>query len=289
MNFLSGWSRRLFSARGQQWLAAALVLLCVLPFVVLAFDSHPALDDFSDAVMRRQLGFWGTQRTLYLGWTGRYTTSLLLMGLSPLQICEHWEVGYFLVGWSALLALAGGLYALWTALVGAAWPRPTRALAAGVVLALWLAQAPSAAECLYWYNAVAVYTWPLLLLLLGLVALLALLRAAPDAPGRWRRVLSTAGLAVALVGCNEVLALVVLAGLATAVAWAGLARRQRLPLLLPLLLISGLATAVSFLAPGNFGRLTAVAQTGQVVGTLAGVRAGIGAGAAAGYLALNWL
>lgn len=279
----------MFSARGQQWLAAGLVLLCLLPFVLLAFDSHPALDDFSDAVMRRQLGFWGTQRTLYLGWTGRYTTSLLLMGLSPLQTFEHWEAGYFLVGWSALLALAGGLYALWTALVGAAWSRPTRALATGVVLALWLAQAPSVAECLYWYNAVAVYTWPLLLLLLWLVALLALLRAAPDAPGRGWRGLSTAGLAVAVVGCNEVLALVVLAGLATAVAWAGLARRQQLPLLLALLLISGLATAISFLAPGNFGRLAAVAQTGQVVASLAGVRAGIGAGAAACYLTLNWL
>ena len=289
MNFLSGWSRRIFSAWGQQWLAAALMLLCLLPFVALAFDSHPALDDFSDAMLRRQLGLWGTQRELYLNWTGRYTTSLLLMALSPLQTFEHWEAGYFLVGWSALLGVAGGLYLLWTELVGAAWPRPTRALATGVVLALWLAQAPSVAECLYWYNAVAVYTWPLLLWLLWLVALLKLVRTAPGASGHWWRVLSTAGLAVAVIGCNEILALVVLAGQAAALVWAWLEMRQRLPMLLALLFISGLATAVSFLAPGNFSRLTVVGQTGQVVATLAGVRAGIGATGAAGYLALNWL
>lgn len=289
MNFLAGWGRQLFSARGQQWLAAGLVLLCVLPFVVLAFDSHPALDDFSDAMMRRRLGFWGTQRELYLGWTGRYTTSLLLMAPSPLQNFAHWEAGYFLVAWSALLALAGGLYALWTALAGAAWTRPERALATGVVLALWLAQAPSVAECLYWYNAVAVYTWPLLLWLLWLVALLRLVRTAASAPGHWWRVLSTAVLAVAVVGCNEVLAIVVVAGLAVAVAWAWHGQRGQLPQLLALLLLGGLATVVSFLAPGNFNRLTAVVQTGQVVAALAGARAGIGAGAAAGYLTLNWL
>ncbi|WP_460501955.1 hypothetical protein, partial [Hymenobacter agri] len=259
MKYLAASGRRLLSEPGQQWLAAGLVLLCLLPFVALAFDSHPALDDFSDALMRRQWGFWGAQRELYLKWTGRYTSSVLLMAPSPLQSFNQWENGYFLVAWSALLGLATGLYAYWTALVGSIWPRRYRWLAAGVMLALWLAQASSVAECLYWYNAVAVYTWPLLLWLLWLAALLRLSRAAAGTATASRQWALTLGLAVAVVGCNEVLALTVLACQALAAGWAWRDARPHRAGLLLLLLLTGLAVAVAFLAPGNFGRLAAVA------------------------------
>ena len=273
----------LFSNRGQQRLAAALVVLCLLPFVVLAFDSHPALDDFSDAVLRRRLGFWAAQRELYQGWTGRFTTSVFLMDASPLRWAGEWPRYYFLVGWSALLALAGGLYACWTALTGAAWSRWVRLLATGVVLALWLAQAASVAECLYWYNAVAVYTWPAALLLWWLVALVRLLRTAPGARNAFGRGLVAAMLAVAVVGSNEVAALVVLAGLGYAALWAWYRHRYRLPVVAGLLAIALLAAAVSFLAPGNGQRLSTIAHQPQLLRALAG------SVAAAVYFSLNWL
>ena len=273
----------LFSNRGQQRLAAALVVLCLLPFVVLAFDSHPALDDFSDAVLRRRLGFWAAQRELYQGWTGRFTTSVFLMDASPLRWAGEWPRYYFLVGWSALLALAGGLYACWTALTGAAWSRWVRLLATGVALALWLAQAASVAECLYWYNAVAVYTWPAALLLWWLVALVRLLRTAPGARNAFGRGLVAAMLAVAVVGSNEVAALVVLAGLGYAALWAWYRHRHRLPVVAGLLAIALLAAAVSFLAPGNGQRLSTIAHQPQLLRALAG------SVAAAVYFSLNWL
>lgn len=277
------WTARLLSSRGQQWLAATLVLLCLLPFVVLAFDSHPALDDFSDAVLRRRLGFWAAQRELYQKWTGRYTTSLFLTDTSPLRWADAWPRYYFLVGWSALLALAGGLYACWTTLTGAAWPRRERLLATGVVLALWLTQAASIAECLYWYNAVAVYTWPAALLLWWLVALVRLVRTAPGARGSFGRALVAGGLGVAVVGSNEVAALVVLAGLGYAAIWAWCWHRHRLPAVGGLLAVALLAAAVSFLAPGNGYRLHVIQHQPQLLHALAG------SGAAAAYFSVNWL
>ena len=176
MNRLTIGGRSLFSAGGQQWLAGALVVLSVLPFVVLAFDSHPALDDFSDAVLRHRLGFWGAQADLYRNWTGRYATSVLLMDLSPLR-ARAWPAFYFLVPVGALLALAGSLFALFTALAGPAWAVKHRVLATGAVLGLWLAQAPSVAECLYWYNGMAVYSLPLAWATAGTMACLGALFA----------------------------------------------------------------------------------------------------------------
>ena len=283
MNLTATWRKRLFSNRGQQWLAATLVVLCLLPFVVLAFDSHPALDDFSDAVLRRRLGFWAAQRELYHKWTGRYTTSVFLTDASPLRWAGAWPRYYFLVGWTALLALAGGLYACWTTLTGAAWSRRVRLLATGVGLALWLAQAASIAEGLYWYNAVAVYTWPAALLLWWLVALVRLVRAAPGARGGLGRVLVAAGLGVAVVGSNEVAALVVLAGLGYAALWAWYWHRPRLLAVGGLLAIALLAAAASFLAPGNGYRLHVIKHQPQLLHAVAG------SGAAAAYFSVNWL
>ena len=282
MNRLTTWYRHLFSTKGQRGLAGALVVLSVLPFVVLAFDSHPSLDDFSDAVMRQRLGFWGAQRDLYLGWTGRYATSLLLMDVSPLR-WPGWPGVYFLVPLGTLLALAGGLFALFTALAEGAWAVRTRLLATGAVLALWLAQAPSVAECLYWYNGVAVYSLPNALFLLWLVALLGLVRSARPAFGYWYRGLATAGLSIFLIGSNEIVALVVLAGLAGTGLWAWWRRREHLPALLGLLLLAAVAAPVAFLAPGNMQRLAVINRPVQLGW------AAVGAVASSVYLVVNWL
>ena len=283
MNRLTIWGHRLFSTRGEQWLAAGLVLLCLLPFVVLAFDSHPALDDFQDAVMRRRLGFWEAQKELYQHWTGRYTSSVLLTDASPLHWGDQWPRYYFLIGWSAMLALAGGLYTCLTTLTAPAWPWQTRGLATGTMLALWLAQAPSVAECLYWYNAVAVYTWPAALQLWWLAALVQLVRDTPGARGSTGRTLLTAALSIAVVGSNEVVALMVLAGLGYAIIWAWYWHRRRVPVLGGLLGVVLLAAAASFLAPGNSNRLATIAHQPDLLRTFVGSLGG------AAYLSLNWL
>ena len=67
----------------QKRLAVLLVLLVLLPFVVLCFYSHPAADDYADAVQRRKLGFWPMQCDLYFHLTGRVFTSVILTEASP--------------------------------------------------------------------------------------------------------------------------------------------------------------------------------------------------------------
>ena len=282
MSQVSAWGRWLFSVMRQQWLAWSLVMLCLLPFVVLGFDSHPSLDDFSDMVMRRHLGFWGAQRNLYFGWTGRFATSLLLMELSPLR-WPGWPSFYFLVPLGSLLALAGSLFALLTKLTRAVWSVKTRALATGVVLSLWLVQAPSVAEFLYWYNAVAVYSLPEALFLLWLASVVGLVQNRRDEPGYWYWWTATAGLSVFLIGSNEVVALVVLAGLAGATLWAGLRSRVHLMPLLGLLILAVAAAALSFLAPGNMARLTAINHQVHLGWAI------VGAIGSSIYLTVNWL
>jgi len=276
------WARRLFSAGGQQWLAGAGVALSLLPFVVLAFDSHPALDDFSDAVMRQRLGFWGAQRDLYTGWTGRFTTSVLLTDFSPLRWAS-WPSFYFLVPLVTLLALAGSLFALVTTLAGGAWAWKTRALAVGVGLSLWLAQAPSVAECLYWYNGVAVYSLPDALFLLWLAALMRLLQGEPSNARHRRRWAETAALSVLVIGSNEVVALLVLAGLVAALRWTKGQNNRQAATLLWLLLLAAPAAAVAFLAPGNMHRL-AIIEHSVHFGWAA-----VGMMGSSAYLLANWL
>ena len=283
MNQATTWLRRLLSARGQCRLAGAAVAISLLPFVVLAFDSHPSLDDFQDAVMRRNLGFWGAQRTLYVGWTGRYFSSLLLMDLSPLR-WRAWSSLYFLVPLVTLLAMAGGLYAFFTVLASGAWSIKMRVLAAGTVLSLWLAQSPSVAECLYWYNAVAVYSLPGALFLLWLVVLSVLLqRHRGGARGYWRWWITTALLSIALIGSNEILALMVFAGLAVATLWSKLHRNNQLMALVGLLLTAAVAMPVAFLAPGNAQRLSVINRSVHLGW------AALGTVGSSGYLLINWL
>ena len=282
MNQVSVWVGRLFSATGQQRLAWSLVALCLLPFVVLGFNSHPSLDDFSDMVMRRHLSFWGAQQSLYLGWTGRFATSVLLMELSPLR-WPGWPSFYFLVPLGSLLALAGGLFTLFTKLTREVWPMRMRALATGVVLSLWLLQAPSVAECLYWYNAVAVYSLPDALFLLWVATMVGLVQSRRDVPGYLYWWTATAGLSVLLIGSNEVVALVVLAGLTGATLWAGLRHSAHLVPLLGLLVLAIVAAALSFLAPGNMARLTVIEHQVHLG------RAIMGAIGSSAYLIINWL
>lgn len=272
----------MLSAAGQRWLSGVLVALCVVPFAVLAFSSHPSLDDFGDAVLRQRLGFWESQVKLYHTWTGRFTTSVLLTEASPLRH-SSWPFFYFLVAWSTLLAVAVALFTLLTATTGRAWTTRARVLASGILLSLWLAQAPSVAECLYWYNGVAVYTLPDVLFLLWLAALAKLVPRPASSWGYVAHWSTTAFLSVAVVGSNEILALLALATLGVVLVWARRCHSAHFSALLGIAVVAVVATAVAFLAPGNQQRLAIINRALPPVGSA------VGAVASAVYLSINWL
>ena len=277
--FLSTFWRGLFTPDNQRRMAWSLLGLCLLPFVVLSFYSHPAMDDYSDALLRNSLSFWEAQRNLYLTWTGRFTTSLLLTELSP--VYHHWLNVYWLVPIGALLTLLGSLYLLISTLTGTLWHRSTRLLASGLILALWLLRASSIAEVLYWYNGVAVYTLPTALLLLWLTAMLRYWQAPRHTQRHWLPLVGI--LSVALVGTNEFLALGTSSIVGLLWLWELARRGHRHYALLALLLLVGLAVAFSFLAPGNMQRAAVINRDVPLYWV------GLGSLGSSAYMLLNWL
>ena len=265
--------------RNQQRLAGLFVFLTLLPFAALCWYSHPGADDFTDAVQREGLGFWGIQRDLYLNLTGRLFTSVLLTEASPLV----WQQlpWYGLAPAGALLLLGASLYWLVSVLASTAWRWPARLLAAGMVLALWLLQNPSVAESVYWYNGLAVYTVPTAVLVGWLAALVRYWQAAPRGRLAWLALLALLGTCV--LWSNEIIALPLMAVVAALALWQWWRGSSRRASLLALTAWYVLALAVSLLAPGNMARANlidvAVPLPVLVLGPVA----------ASAYLLLNWI
>lgn len=265
--------------RNQRRIAALLVFLVLLPFVVLCFYSHPGADDYSDAVQRQALGFWPMQRDLYLHLTGRLFTSIILTEASPLA--SGLLDTYWLVPLLTLCSVLGSLYALLSVLVGNVWSSTGRVLAAGVLLALWLLQNPSVAESVYWFNGLAVYTIPTVILVLWLATLIGYWTATrPRARAAWLGLVWLLGTCV--LWSNEIVALPLLAAMVGLSLWEWWRHGPRR---WPLAATSGLfmlALAVSLLAPGNMMRSDIIAvpvSWAWVVG---------GSLASSAYLLLNW-
>ena len=257
--------------RAWPWLGAA---FCLLPLVVLAFRSHPALDDFGFAGAARPMGWWAFQAWEYQHWQGTYTTNALLTGLNPLA---HGALEYYWL--SPLLVLAALVLGAWQ-LCAALLSPPHRGPATALLLTLVLVQLPSPAEGLYWLTG----AWAYLLSGAGALCWGALLvRAAQTrAPVYF---IAAGMLTVVLMGTNYVAA-ALLAGILLIVLLRSEAGRRT-----PWLVLTAVALAclgVALAAPGNAHRLAAVPSPPLARGQQV-VAAGARAGVAASYALLNWL
>ena len=263
---LLGWLLRVWP-----WLGVA---SCLLPLVVLAFYSHPALDDFGFARAARPLGWWAFQAWEYQHWQGTYTTNALLTGLNPLA---HGALNYYwLVPLLVLATLVLGASQLCAALL----PLPHRGPTTALLLMLMLVQLPSPAEGLYWLTGAWAY------LLSGAGALLwgALLARAAQARTPVHFV-ATGMLTVVLMGTNFVTA-ALLAGILLLVLLRSEAG-QRIPWLV-LTALALVCLGIALGAPGNAHRLATVQAPKMALGqaVILGVTR---AGVAASYSLLNWL
>ena len=250
--------------------------LCLLPLVVLAFRSHPALDDFGFAGAARPLGWWAFQGWEYQHWQGTYTTNALLTGLNPLV---YGLLPYYWV--SPLLVLAVLVLGAWQ-LCAALLPASHRGPAAAILLMLVLVQLPSPAEGLYWLTG----AWAYLLSGAGALCWGALLvRAAQTrAP---RHFIAAGILTVILLGTNFVTA-ALLAGILLLVLLRSEAGRR-----IPWLVLTAVALAclgVALAAPGNAHRLATVHTPAlELAFGPRVVMAVAKAGVAASYALINWL
>ena len=257
--------------RAWPWLGAGASLL---PLVVLAFYSHPALDDFGFAGAAQSRGWWAFQAWEYQHWQGTYTTNALLTGMNPLVYGSLQY--YWLCPLVVLVALVLGAWQLCAALLNPPHRGPTTAL----LLILILVQLPSPAEGLYWLTG----AWAYLLSGAGALWWGALLTRA--AQTRSTEHFTAVGILTALlIGTNFVTA-VLLVGILLLVLLCSKASRRT-----PWLLLTALALAflgIALAAPGNTQRLALVQPSQQPFSWQ--VALGVAkAGVAASYAMLNWL
>lgn len=264
--------------RHQNLLMAISLLLAALPFVALSFYNHPSLDDFLDAVIVKQLGFWAAQKHFYVSHTGRYTTTVLLASANPLiytHLETHWwpvTLGFIL---GTLLVLKLCLGTLLQLSRGAAWR------GAILLLGLWLAYAPGQAEGLYWFTGAYTYiasAWLLLLWLVVCARYAAVRQSGRTGLGWWAML---AGLTVAVAGTTEPVAFPFLLALSAGASLSWWRNRSwHLLVLAGLAILGGVA---SFAAPGNFVRMGSMGESFGVVKTL------LYSGVTAAYLLLTWV
>jgi len=235
----------------RHWLLPVLLLTAaLLPLALLSYYNHPFMDDYYNAANARKLGFWAGQRDLYLNWTGRFFSSLVLVGANPMLY--DWPDGLRLAPFLILSGSYGVGYLSVRTLSPAGRPRVEAAVLAGVILLAYFQIVPGLYPALYWFTGSIVYQvaglWVLLTLIAGV--------RAGRAKSLWRRrgwwavaAFST----VAAAGSNEISMLHVLlgTGLMAMLHW----RRPTRGAWLTLLALGTLAAIVTVVAPGNFARM----------------------------------
>ncbi|MCB0341881.1 MAG: hypothetical protein H6626_00020 [Pseudobdellovibrionaceae bacterium] len=147
------------------------IAISIAPFFLLTFFNHPSADDFVYAVKTLEHGLWRVQAHYYLGWSGRYMSTLFLT-LNPFVFGHEWS--YPLMSLSMLLVFLTSLWALFnTALERYLEKKYIYAFCLGF-FALYLAHLPRAASGFYWLAGYVNYMVPLVFLNLAVIGLLKL-------------------------------------------------------------------------------------------------------------------
>lgn len=89
------------------FIAVTFLLAALLPFFLLGFYNVPLTDDFTCAYKIREEGFFNTQVSYFLQWTGRYFSTLLI-GINPVSL--QWPLASAVIPAVSIAALCGSLY-----------------------------------------------------------------------------------------------------------------------------------------------------------------------------------
>jgi hypothetical protein len=248
---------------------AALALIALAPWPVLALLSAPSVDDFCLFALVRDPGWAAAQRQMYHDHSGRFVATALITGLG-------WLIDRLGAGLPGpftllpLLAIAAILWLCWRTLARLFPERPAaqRAIATAFSGALLLATLPGAGELLFWASGMASYL-PLLLLLWHLMLRVADTLKGRRPPGGGETALLTA-LAFLVAGTHELGGPLILPLLA---AWAEAGRRRgwRRSGFAWLAAIGAgalIACAIVLAAPGNGTRLSDYPGSGDLLRAL---------------------
>jgi hypothetical protein len=235
------------------------------PLGVLAFGglfSRYAADDYCTAGQVQMAGLLETQSRLYVAWSGRFATTLLVTLVESIgTLAVPFLPGLALVAW-----LAAATWAAREMLIALGWRigLAASAVLASLVVFATLQMTADLPQVLYWQTGMFTYLWPLVLatVYVGWVAHGARSPAVP-----WPAALGVSfGLAFLAGGSSETFAAaqVTALTLASGVASAASTRRGRsrpLVMLAVALLGALLAFGIVALAPGNSARQETVERT----------------------------
>lgn len=243
------WRRRLIDLL----LVTFTILLAValLAHAYIGLFTRYMADDYCTAAAAHTEGLLSLQKSLYLGWSGRFSFNFAIGVLASL--------GHQIVAFLPAVALGLLLVVLtWTiSRFGSnfTWRRRllTSFLFAEVIIFVTVSDNRGGVyEALYWQTGMLTYWFPLILM----VAYVGFVKYIDEATSRTRPgafyLFSSAALTFIAGGFNETYAVFQMCGLLVAVGLCLWARRFRLlQLLVAGLIGSVMATAIVFLAPGN--------------------------------------
>ncbi|SDY70485.1 hypothetical protein SAMN04488069_1128 [Hymenobacter psychrophilus] len=244
---------QLSSKPATEWL---MLFVCLLPFVLISVFNHPTDDDFLDAVLARQQGFWKSMGFYYQHWTGRYTSSFLYGLVYKSATLDSWLLALRLAPVILLISLTGaGYFAIGGLGLPISASMKWRFALYGVLL--YLCGIPLVASALYWFNGAAVYTSGLILglLLAGLIG--RCIHATSSADRVIWGILAAINGAL-LVGTNELMIVVTLI-VVTVWLLGTTGPKKHWPLVV--LIAASIGAIITVAAPGNFARADTVLRT----------------------------
>ncbi|WP_133271378.1 DUF6056 family protein [Hymenobacter radiodurans] len=231
----------------------AVTVAAVTPFLLLSYYNHPFMDDYYNAANVRTTGLWAQQIELYLRWTGRFSSSLLVTAANPLVY--GWYDGFRWTPALTLLATLGTIYLGLRTLSQRQLPRLQAAVAAGIFLIFYLHMIPDPYSAIYWFTGSVVYHLAGLTLLLVFIAS-ERARQAAQVKSRlgWRAL--AVGCAVISAAANEMTLLHLLLSLALVlgISWYR-AQWSQLRWWGALLLLTLVVAVITVIAPGNYVRM----------------------------------
>ena len=220
------------------------------PFLVACALVHPMADDFFYASNGR-VGFWTAWSREYFGWNGRYASNALVLR-APLVF--GWPGGHRVMAATMIVSTVVAVYAFVRACSAGGLTKREALQCSLAFSALFLSQAPSIGEGIYWYTSAVTYHAPLVLALLHFTLVIGYVsRDRPTLGDRMSLALAFLMLA-ALIGFNEVVMVLLLALYGALLAWSvaeGLPVRR---LLAGIFAFSVLCALFVMFSPGNATR-----------------------------------
>lgn len=146
--------------KGIALLTISFFVITTLPYIVLSFSCVPVADDFVYAVHSRSFGILGAVRMWYLGFTGRYMSSLIISAFSSPEIIFT-SVKFF-----PLILLIGLNLSLYSFIRSFRLFSKLFSLCLSITLvAVYLSTLISPGEMIFWLSGSVTYTLPILIML----------------------------------------------------------------------------------------------------------------------------